>query len=209
VIYDIFHRFVPVRDTVTTRSKLLWPELVPLRVKVVVRTDFLMAVEAKWNTIVLIIRAARRLVNNVGGFNVCSTLLQTKAAESTAANEHLSLGFWAKWHRCRTSRPAGSSAPSVPANRLQLRRTSYFTPFSLIACHSPTEFVKHILITLFDPFPAAKPAAHPYHRCRLLLRSDAPREQHASKSMPTPGQPFLRRIKQSTETTGERVGTRS
>ena len=55
---------------------------------VVVRPDFLVAIEAQWDAVLLIVGAARGFVDDVGGLDVYPALLEAKAATPVAAGEH-------------------------------------------------------------------------------------------------------------------------
>jgi hypothetical protein len=54
----------------------------------VVGTDLLVTVKAKWDTVLLIVGPTGGLINDVRGFDINAALFQAKAAPSIAPNEH-------------------------------------------------------------------------------------------------------------------------
>jgi hypothetical protein len=76
---------------VSAGTKFLGPNLVALRVLVVIRPDLLVAVEAERDAVVLVVGAARGFVDDVGGFDVQPALLVAQTTTLVAADEHCRL----------------------------------------------------------------------------------------------------------------------
>ena len=92
----------PFVNLVSASAKFVGPKLVASRVPVVISPDLLMAVEAEWDAVVLIVGATFGFSDDVGGFDVRAALLEAQTTNPVAADKHCRLYGRVKRHGATT-----------------------------------------------------------------------------------------------------------